>query len=629
MYTYSAEVETIETLRQFLERRWAVLSEERQTWEQHWQELSEFILPRTSRFLSKGAIRSGYDVQGTRSGSRGASSNSIDDNWGGKKNDKIINGEATFAINTLTSGLMSGVTSPSRRWFKLLPADEELEEDTEVRTFLHETETKMFNIFERSNLYQMLPNNYEELTVYGTGAMGMFRDDDTLVRFENFTCGEYWINHDYKYKVDAFFRIVLKDIEQLVSEYAMRDGQIDDNMFMRLSQEAQMAWRQNNFGTKFEVMECIVPRMRRDFLCGSKLEWGDFPFVQVVYERGTADQRSNDKHPKYLHMGGFDHMPIMVSRWHLLTPDVYGRSPGMQMLGDVKQLQAMEKVKGIALQKHINPPMLATPSLKDKRLSTLAGDVTFLEEVGGSPGTGGNQGFRPAYQVDPRLDYFTNDIEHIESRIRKHAHADLFLAINNIDRSNVTATEVQAREREQLLLLGPAMLRLDEDLLKPLINHTFDYMVEKNLIPPPPPQLQGQNLKIEYLSIIAAAQKAQELIGLEDTARYVYQISTNQIQAGERITAADKFNAERSVDIYARIRSVDPSVVRTTEELEAIRQRKAQEMQQMQQQQQMQMMPQQLKDISQIQTGPQPGDNLVVDGIKAASGQPTGATTGM
>ena len=618
--------ETKETLRQFFERRWSVLAEERNTWDQHWRELSEYILPRTSRFLSSttgGAGHPGGSGGGYTGGpgTRGAAS-SRDDNWGGKKNDKIIDGTAGHAVQTLVAGLMSGVTSPARKWFKLLPPSNKLLSNSDVQRWIADAEEIMFDVFERSNLYQILPLMYEELCVYGTAAVGMFEDYENVVRFEKYSIGEYWINHDYKYHVNAFFRIIWKDVEQMVGEFCMKEGQVDPDLFANLSLPAQSAWNNMQYGRKFECMEVIVSREDRKFVCGSGLDFGDFPFVHCIYERGSSEDMKADRQPRYLHKGGFEYFPILVPRWHMHTPDVYGRSPGMEALGDVKQLQGQQRTKGVALQKMVNPPMAASPSMKQERLSTLPGDVTYLQDVGGSPSTGNAPGFRPLYQIEPRLQDFTADMDEVRERIRKHMFSDLFLAINSVRRSNVTATEIEARQEERLLLLGPVMLRLDEDLLKPLIDRTFDRLVDVNVLEPAPDELQGADLGVEYLSIIAIAQKQQSLLSIKDVAMFTYEIAAQQIAAGETETAADRFDADQAVKMYGRSRGIDPSIVVSDDDLAEKRERKRQEMQEAQMAQAAMSAPQAARDLGSVATGPAPQDNAAADVVSAMAGDP-------
>ena len=84
-----------------LERRMGALDRERQSWFQHWRELSDNILPRRGQFLS-------FAGQSDR---------------GRKLNGKMLDSTGTLAARTLASGLMSGVTSPARPWFRLTVGD--------------------------------------------------------------------------------------------------------------------------------------------------------------------------------------------------------------------------------------------------------------------------------------------------------------------------------------------------------------------------------------------------------------------------------------------------------------------------------------------------------------------------
>ena len=147
-------------LRRHCERRMGALDRERQSWFQHWRELSDNILPRRGQFLS----------------SPGQSDR------GRKLNGKMLDSTGTLAARTLASGLMSGVTSPARPWFRLTVGDPALSQAPGVRLWLDRVQEAMLRVFARSNLYNALATVYEELGVFGTGALLILEDDEDIVR---------------------------------------------------------------------------------------------------------------------------------------------------------------------------------------------------------------------------------------------------------------------------------------------------------------------------------------------------------------------------------------------------------------------------------------------------------------
>jgi hypothetical protein len=119
----------------------------------------------------------------------------------------------------------------------------------------------------------------------------------------------------------------------------------------------------------------------------------------------------------------------------------------------------------------------------------------------------------------------------------------------------MTATEVAERHEEKLLMLGPVLERLHNELLDPLIDITFNRMVESNLVPPAPPELQGMELSVEFVSMLAQAQRA---IGTNSVDRYVNSMG---LVAQMKPDVLDKFDSDSWADNYADMLGVDPSLI--------------------------------------------------------------------
>ena len=609
---------TKESTRQFLERRFWDLASDQQTWRDHWKELSDFVLPRTSRYLESGYGGVGNSSSFIGTANTNPNRGSRSDNYGGKLNQKILDGTASHAITTISSGLMSGVTNPSRRWFALETSRSNEMANKEALKWISHVEQTMLEIFEVSNLYKLLPYVYEDLALYGTSALGVFTDYEDVLRFEHYPVGSYWLSQNHKYQIDTFFRIILKTVEQLVEEFCMDAGEIDPAQFDMLSLAAQDSWREGRYGDRFECMECIVPASKRKFTDGGDMEHGDFPFIHMVYERSSPDESSKDKMPRLLHKGGFNRFPILVPRWYLNTPDVYGRSPGMMVLGDVKQLQRQSQVKHAALEKHVNPPLNAPGTLKDTKVSLVPGGVNYVEGV-----NQGLQGVQPVYQVEPRLDHFTADLKELQVRIGRHLYSDLFEIISQLQGSGITATQIRAMQDEKFLLLGPIMLSLDDDLLKPLIDLSFEKMDEANLIPRPwPNELQGQRLIPRYLSIIAMAQRAESREILNLYAQMVYAIALQQGQVEQLgvSTAADFVNADKLINKFGRQLGIDPDIIRSEKEVAQVRAARIQTQQQAQLAQSLPQLADMAQKLGTVSTGNEGGDNVGSDIVQSMAG---------
>ena len=86
----------VEDYRIYVDSKLAGMRIRRYSWWLHWRELAEFILPRRYRWL--------------------VISNQM--NRGSPINQNIIDSTGTLAARVLASGMMAGITSPTRPWFK-------------------------------------------------------------------------------------------------------------------------------------------------------------------------------------------------------------------------------------------------------------------------------------------------------------------------------------------------------------------------------------------------------------------------------------------------------------------------------------------------------------------------------
>jgi hypothetical protein len=452
--------------REQLLNRLAALHTERSGWFSHWREISDFLLPRRGRWLS---------------GER---------NRGGKKNNNIIDPTGGLALRTLKSGMMAGITSPARPWFKLTTPDPDMAEFKPVKVWLERVEMLMRAVYHASNIYQSLQQVYEEVGGFGTAPMMIFSNFENVIHTKCLTVGEYYCAENHLGQIDTIYREFGMTVEQLVQEFGLEE----------ISATARRLWDQGQYDPWVDVVHVIQPNRRmRD---GSMLT--DKRFMSVYIEKGADDAKG-----RLLAKRGFEEYPAPVPRWDLLAGDVYGRSPGMDALGQIKQRRKAE-----AIEKLVRPPMVAPTALRGQPSSILPGSVTYVDAVSESAR------FRPAYEVNPQIEHLLLDIRDGQEIINRTFYADLFLMLHESDRRQITATEVAERHEEKLLMLGPVLDRLHRDLLQPTIDRTFGVMVRAGIVPPAPQELEGIDLKVEFVSMLAQAQKMVDTASIERMAGF-------------------------------------------------------------------------------------------------------------
>jgi hypothetical protein len=561
------------------------LSEERSSFEPFWRDLGDFILPMRPRWFVSDA------------------------NKGTRKNQKIINSTATWCARTLRSGMMGGITSPARPWFRLTTPDPDLAEYGRVKEWLHIVASRMAANFLRSNLYNQLPTLYGDLGVFGTAPLYVEEDMDTTIRTQSFPVGSYMIAKGPTGRVNVFFREFRMTVRQLVEEFGKKNnkGEPDWSVF---SKHVRSLYERGMYESWIDVCHVIAPNAEYDpKALGAKFK----RFTSCYYESGGANKDKSgylqQDEDVYLRESGYDIFPILCPRWEVTAEDVYGTEcPGMTAIGDIKALQTLEKRKAQAIEKMINPPMVAHPDLRNEKASLLPGDVTYAKEAAH---------FQPAHEMNFRIDAVGSEVGITENRIKRVFYTDMFLMMAESDRRQITATEIDERKEEKLLALGPVLEQLNQDALDPLIELTFEFMSKQGQIPAPPEELQGHDLRVEYISMMAQAQK---LIGLSGMDRYLGVIE----RVGAVYPAAlTKINSDRYLEVYGESCGVVPAIIRPDDEAIQIRTQMAQAQNQQAQVENVRNMAGAGKDLSQTDTS---GDNALTQLLRQAkAGQMAGS----
>lgn len=536
-----------ESLKERLGKQFAQLDNDRASFVSHWRELSEFIDPRGSRFLTSDANRND------------------------RRNSRIVDPSASLAADTLSSGMMSGITSPARPWFRLATPDPDMMDYGPVKVWLETVQNRMNDMFNKSNLYQSLPLLYSSLGNYSTGAMAVLEDDDDIIRTVPFPIGSYHLANSARGSVDTCYRKFSMTVRQLVMQFGK------DNV----SLSVKGMWEAGNYEQWVEVMHAVYPNVDRDT---GRMDSKNKPYKSVYYEVGGDGD-------KLLRESGFDEFPIIAPRWTVNGEDVYGsKCPGMTALGQIKALQLEQKRKSQLIDKVTNPPMVGPSSLKNQRVSLLPGDITYIDQMTQQ------DGFRPAYQVNPDMSGLLADIQDTRQIIDRCYFVDLFRMLQSINTRSMPVEAVIEMKEEKLLMLGPVLERLNDEALNPLIDRAFSLMVRKNMIPKPPEVMQGMPLRIEYISVMAQAQKSIGLSSLTQAVGFISQL------AQVKPEALDKLNIDEAIDSYAEMSGVSPTVILPQEQVDQIRQQRAQQQQQAQAAAMAQAAAQGAKTLSETQT---------------------------
>jgi len=512
------------------------LLDERSEWESEWRSISDFLLP----------------GRGIYSGSSRPSKRKL-------TSPKVINTVAEDALYVLTSGMHGGLTSPSRPWFKLEWTDDDLKNQEMLKMWLQDCETRLHDALHQSNFYSVINSFYVEYAGFGTGCAYVGHDtdnDDVPFRFELLTAGEYAFSQGADGKIDQFFRVVFLTERQLVDRFGKKT-----------SAEAQRRVKANEpaVDKKYvSVLECV-----------KKAPHNKMPYTRVFYEMQSGSGRasaSGEKAP--LEVSGFHEFPYPLARWGTIGSDMYGIGPGSRALPDIKRLQEMEKAFLMATHKAINPPLNAPARMKGK-LNTLPGGYNYYSNP--------QETVNELYQI--RFDYqgVGGAVERVEQRIQRNFFNDIFLtAARDPNATPYKATEVNAREQEKMLRLGPVIERLQHEFLQPLIERCFNIMQRKGKFQDLPPELaqMAQEYNISLVSPLATAQRMVAIQGINTFMGFV----GNMMQFDQSI--ADNVDMDEATREVGDISGIRMGILRTQKDVEARRMQRAQAMARQQQQQQ-------------------------------------------
>ena len=511
------------SLRKRLEQRRAALRQDEQVMEPHWRELREYIQPFRGRFAGEQANQTAPSMA------------------------KIIRAEALRARRTLSAGMLSGLTSPSRQWFKLSVHDVELTRNHDVQMWCDEVQRRMMAVMAGSSFYHALHSLYDEVSVFGTGVLIIMPDYDEFIKCRTMTAGTYYLGKAQSDRVDSFYRDMQLTAGAIVAEFG------EENCSLSVQRAAR-----DNPDTLFEVRHAIEP----DPDPSARFPW------RSVYWEPTAPT------DKILRIGGYNSFPVQTPRWHVIDADVYGYGPGSEVLPDVKALQVMERDRLEGVRKQVAPPVVADVSLKGRGVKTSPNGITYVQSGAVGPM------IAPLYSVPLNLADLQLSIQDVVRNINSTLYVDLFLMLQQKDGAQMTAREIVERHEEKMLALGPVLERLEWELLTPAIERIYTIMEDAGKIPEPPEEIQGQELKIEYVSILAQAQKMMGLKSVEQLVAFAGSLAAVSPEV------MDVIDMDAAVREYGDMVGSPQKILRGEKDVQALRAQKAQRAMQMQEAQQ-------------------------------------------
>lgn len=519
------------------------LMEKRSNWESHWQEVADYMLPRKAEITKQRAA-------------------------GDKRNISIFDATPIHALELLAASLHGMLTSSANRWFSLRFKETELNDSDEAKEWLEDATQRMYDAIAKSNFQQEIFECYHDLIAFGTACLMIEEDDEDVLNFSARHIKEIYIQENKKGYVDTIYRKFKMPAQAVLDKFGMEN----------VSKEVLNSVKKNPFD-ELTIIHVVRPRLEFD---PKKKDKKNMPFQSIYYEESTGH---------IIMIGGFKENPYVIPRYLKASTEIYGRSPGMNALPDVKVLNKMVENSLKAAAKQIDPPLLIPDDGMLAPIRMAPGSINYYR-------AGSRDRIEPL-NINANTSITLNSENQRREAILKMFHVDQLVITEN---RNMTATEVLQRQEEKMRILGPVLGRLQSELLSPMIIRIFNIMLRNNLFQMAPAILRSQELNIEYVSPIALAQKSSELQsimrGLE--------LFGSMAQA---MPVMDYIDENGLIKQLINILGLPAKMIKSDAEVQQIREERAQ-------QQQMQMEMQQQLNESQVAKNAAPLAKVVQNGFK-------------
>ncbi|RAI15328.1 MAG: hypothetical protein DKM22_04250 [Candidatus Melainabacteria bacterium] len=492
-----------------------------------WQELADYFLPRSVRFLVRNVNKTST------------------------KNKKIKDSATLKAVRNFSSGMMSGATNPATNWFRIRIKNYDMKYDWAVKKWCNIVETTIKDVFNASNFYEKLPAAYKQLGVFALSTISLESDTDTIMRAKLLPIGSYRYAKNENGVVDTMCRVYMETAKNLYTKFGK------DNV----SETVKNCVKNKQYEQLFEVVHFVEPNA--EYMPNSV--WAkNKKYISVYYEvDGEKD--------KFLSKSGFEKFPFVVFEAEVNGEDVYPTECcGINALPDAKQLMAMVVDEGKIVKKIGSPQLKGPAELKNKKLTDQPATFTENNQNG--------DGLQPVYQVPPAV---VQPLEALLEAKRQSIYElffnDLFAMILNTAERGRTATEVNELKEEKMTLLSPILEQVHSGL-KIVMEWIFVECMRRKIIPAPPAQIIGGELEIEFVSMLAQAQKAQKISAME-------RFSTFTINLAQSIDPilVKKLNGAKIIDDYADYVNINPEQVVPTEDVDKMREAAQQKQEQAEQ----------------------------------------------
>ena len=506
----------------YIRKRLDKLEADRGTWESHWQEILDYVMPRKAEITF---LRS----------------------RGEKRTEVLFDSTAITANNLLAASLQGTLTSPSLPWFSLKLRDDDANKIRDIQIWLEDTARRMYAVFNESNFNTEVHEMYLDLCSVGTSAIFVEEANEGFLQgglhFNTLHIAEYFIQENSTGRVDTLYRKYKMTARQAIQEFG------EDNVGTKIKEAVKA-----KPDTQFNFIHAVEPTADYERATGKAKTKLPFHSCHVCFE---------DK--MVVRTGGYNEFPYLVPRWSKATGEIFGRSPSYNALPDIKTLNKAVEIGLKAWAKAIDPPLLVTDDGVIGRVRMTPAGITVVRS---------DTAIKPL-QIGSNWQITDLKENQLRTAIRQAYYSD---QLQLQEGPQMTATEVQVRYELMQRLLGPTLGRFQTEFLNPLIERVFGIMMRSDALMPRPEAMSGMNMDIEYVGPLARSQRMEEAIAVER----LYQLAMQVVQVDP--TVMDVINHEQAIRMRATLLGVPKTVLRGEDEVAEIREQRAAAQQQAQEQ---------------------------------------------
>jgi len=504
-------------------------------WSTHWENIRKLVRPNTKDFWGNSTK-------------------------GNQRHDEIYDGSAPWALEQLTAGLHSNLVSPAERWFQLGVVEAPLEKlPRDLVIYLEQLSDYLYHFYSRpeSNHTAAMHETFSDVGGFGTAVTFMyFNKFSRTPVFRSYPLACCMIDENYDGEVDTVHRSIIRTKRQILQNFPQ--AILSDKIAKAKDDE------------EFTVIHSVFPAAEYD-----PTSPFSFPYRSYYWLK-------DDRH--VLSEGGFRYFPYLVPRWVKVAGEIYGRSPAMSCLPDIRLLNIMMKELIMSAQLSNRPPIILDEDGFTLPVSYKPGSMIIR-----APGTQDPVQLQAGNNFNITLEIMDQKREHIA----RSFYVDWLLRPKKKERQ--TTVEIMDDRDEMLRQLSPMLGRMEKELLGPMIRNTLQLLSENRMLPPAPESAQGYTMDIKYISPAAESQVSSKAVNLQ---RFL-QDFIPLMQADP--TVIDTVDIGDVAQQFASYRRVSKTAIRDPKQVEQIREQRAQQEQQQLATEQMGGMASALKDVATAQ----------------------------